>query len=223
MELTVVLRAAMNWASVVRQVKTAASPGALVAAVQRVAEWPEPSQAIPLLIEVLGYNNPAAAQVAIASLQRWGRQAVPDLLTRLDGYNYGARAYAVRVLAHIGDPRALEVLEQAARYDFAPSVRRAAIRGLGNIQWQELATPEPLQERVAQALRDLSGDGDWGIRYAVIVAWELWHQRGLPGFLQPQMDALLQQLAQDEDRVVQARAQWVLQRSDKYVTMPKEV
>ncbi|MEN9206782.1 MAG: HEAT repeat domain-containing protein [Gloeomargarita sp. GMQP_bins_120] len=213
----------MDWAQVVQQVKTAASPEALVAAVQVVADWPEPSQAIPLLIEALGYNNPAVAQVAMAALQRWGRQAVPELLARLDGYNYGARAYGVRVLAHIGDPRALSVLETAARQDFAPSVRRAAIRGLGNLQWSQLPNPEPPQRQVAQTLVDLSRDGDWGIRYAVVVAWELWQQRGLPGFLQPQMVTLLQQLSQDEDLVVQARAQWFLQRLDKYVTMPKEV
>ncbi|MEN9216854.1 MAG: HEAT repeat domain-containing protein [Gloeomargarita sp. HHBFW_bins_162] len=203
-----------------QRLKMAASPTDLVQVVQELAVHSDHNEAIPLLIEVLGYNNPQAAQVAIGGLLQAGRRVVPELLQRLDGYNYGARAYAIRVLAQIGDPQALDVLQEAARSDFAPSVRRAALRGLGTIQWQDLAEPELAQTQVIQTLQEVSRDGDWGIRYAVVVAVELWRQRGVPDFLAPQIEALLHQLTQDDDPVVQARAQYSLHQSDKYVTMP---
>ncbi len=203
-----------------QRLKTAASPAELVQAVEALAQRHEQAEAIPLLIEVLGYNNPQAAQVAMGGLLAAGRRAVPELLARLDGYNYGARAYAIRVLAQIGDPQALAVLQEAARADFAPSVRRAALRGLGSMDWSALAQPAAAQEGVFATLAAVSRDGDWGIRYAVVVALELWRQRGVPPFLAPRMEALLHRFTQDEDPVVQARAQYSLHRSDKYVTMP---
>ena len=67
-----------------------------------------------------------------------GRGAYPD---NLDGYNYGARAWAVRALAGIGDVRGLEVLEDALAQDIGPSVRRAAARGLGQLQMQGWRKP----------------------------------------------------------------------------------
>src|SRR5919202_4186982 len=65
-------------------------------------------QAIPTLITVLGYNNPGAAVAAVDGLIQIGEAAVLPLLEQLDGYNYGARAWAVRALAGIADARGLE-------------------------------------------------------------------------------------------------------------------
>ena len=198
-----------------QRLRAAASPAALLAVVHECVQHSDQPEVIPLLIEVLGYNNPAAAQVALQGLVRAGRQAVPELLQRLDGYNYGARAYAVRALAQIGDPRALTVLQTAARSDFAPSVRRAALRGLGNLCWQDVPEPYPAQVAVLATLEEVSRDEDWGIRYAVIVAVELWQQQGVPDALRPRLEHLLHRLSQDEDPVVQARAQWSLHRQEK--------
>jgi len=199
-----------------QRLNRAASPAELLAAVQGLSEYGDQPEVIPLLIEVLGYNNPRVAQVAMEGLLRAGQRAVPELLQRLDGYNYGARAYAIRVLAQIGDPQALAVLEEAARSDFAPSVRRAALRGLGGMVWAGLPQPETAQTQVMQTLEEVSRDGDWGIRYAVIVALELWWQSGdVPAALRPRLDALLQNFTQDRDPVVQARAQWSLHRRNK--------
>ena len=60
--------------------------------------------AIPTLVEVLGFNNPGAAVAAVDGLIQIGEPVVPYLLDNLDGYNYGARAWATRVFAGIGDP-----------------------------------------------------------------------------------------------------------------------
>lgn len=127
--------------------------------------------AIPTLIAVLGYNNPGAALVAVEGLIGMGEPAVMPLLEQLDDYNYGARAYSIRALAAIADPRALDVLVTAAATDFAPSVRRAAAKGLGNLHWHKL-TPEQItdaQSKALQTLLQVAEDSEWAIRYAAVV------------------------------------------------------
>ncbi|NEO83441.1 MAG: HEAT repeat domain-containing protein [Spirulina sp. SIO3F2] len=126
------------------------------------------------LIEVLGYNNPGAAIAAVDGLIAIGRPAVDLLLDNIDSFDYGARAWANRALAGIGDPRALPNLLDAALNDFALSVRRVATKGLGNLQWDWLDTVEwpTAQEQVLQALTQAGKDEEWVVRYAAVVALE---------------------------------------------------
>jgi phycocyanobilin lyase beta subunit len=129
---------------------------------------------ITCLVQVLGFNNPSAAVAAVDGLISVGSDAVVPLLHDLDEHNYGARAWAVRALAGIGDVRGLELLEQALGQDIGPSVRRAAARGLGQLRI------EHLEAEVAQAVRgrclaalEIGGrDDEWVVRYAVAVAFE---------------------------------------------------
>ncbi|MEB3149135.1 MAG: HEAT repeat domain-containing protein [Sphaerospermopsis sp.] len=151
----------------VNQAETSAQ---MVTAVKNLAAAKDP-EAISTLIAVFGYNNPAAAVVAVAGLTELGEIAVPQLLEQIDDYNYGARAYSIRTLAAIADPRALDVLITAAATDFAPSVRRAAAKGLGNLNWSQLGIAER-QTAINRALETLlliCQDTDWSIRYAAIV------------------------------------------------------
>lgn len=136
-------------------VDAAASPLALLEAVRGLAAVDDPA-AIPTLIRVLGYNNPGAAVAAVAGLVRLGEVAVDPLLNLLDGYNYGARAWGIRALAQIGDPRALETLIPAATSDFALSVRRAATYGLGTLRWQAVADPVAAQQQIVAAFETTS-------------------------------------------------------------------
>jgi phycocyanobilin lyase subunit beta len=119
----------------IQAVNLAQTPAQMVKAVQNLAAAKDPT-AISTLIKVFGYNNPGAAMVAVAGLIELGEMAVPELLSQIDDYNYGARAYSIRTLAAIADPRALDIFISIVLTDFAPSVRRAAIKGLGNLQWQ---------------------------------------------------------------------------------------
>lgn len=154
----------------IKAVEKADSAGSLVESVQTLAAR-QSQEAIPTLIAVLGYNNPGAAVAAVDGLIGLGEAAVMPLLEQLDDYNYGARAYSIRALAAIADPRALEVLVTAAATDFAPSVRRAAAKGLGNLDWHKLK-PEQVKEAQAKALHTLmqvSQDPEWAIRYAAVV------------------------------------------------------
>lgn len=155
--------------ALIRAVEEADSSSRLLEAVQQLSAA-RLTAAIPTLIAALGYNNPGAAVAAVDGLIQIGEPAVVPLLELLDGYNYGARAWAIRALAGIGDPRGLEMLLDAAKNDFALSVRRSAARGLGKIRWEELPSDQvqPAQERTLAALLQVCQDPEWVVRYAAI-------------------------------------------------------
>lgn len=157
----------------IEAVNQADSADLLLKTVEDLAEVGDRA-AIPTLVEVLGFNNPGAAVAAVDGLIRLGEPVVPYLLNNLDGYNYGARAWATRVFAGIGDPAALDLLLEAAVSDFSQSVRRAAAKGLGSIIWSKLPESEVLcvQQKVLQTLLLATEDGEWVVRYAAIVGLE---------------------------------------------------
>ncbi len=158
---------ALDLTRLVEAVQRADSALGLLQATQALAAAAEPAAAA-CLVEVLGFNNPGAAVAAVDGLIAIGEPAVDTILTHIDGYNYGARAWAVRALAGIGDVRGLEVLEDALGQDIGPSVRRAAARGLGQLRLESLEQAE----RCLQALVDGCRDGEWVVRYAVVVGLE---------------------------------------------------
>ena len=162
----------MTTAALIEALQRADSAAGLLAATRELACCGDPAAAAAL-VEVLGFNNPGAAVAAVDGLIQLGSEAVPALL-QLDPQNYGARAWAVRALAGIGDVRGLDLLVDALGTDVAASVRRAAARGLGNLQLEALA-PErrrSVQECCLQALLAATGDGEWVVRYAVAVGLE---------------------------------------------------
>ena len=165
--------------SLIQAVEQADTATALLAATTRLASHlaggnPPAPAAIAALVQVLGFNNPGAAVAAVDGLIACGENAVAPLLDNLDAHNYGARAWAVRALAGIGDVRGLELLEQALGGDIGPSVRRAAARGLGQLRCGNLPAEErrEVQERALTALEAAAGDGEWVVRYAVVVGLE---------------------------------------------------
>jgi len=203
----------------VHAVQQADSALGLLQATQALAAAAHPEGAA-CLVEVLGFNNPGAAVAAVDGLIAIGPPAVDTILANIDGTNYGARAWAVRALAGIGDVRGLEVLEDALGTDIGPSVRRAAACGLGQLRLETVAAAE--RERLAQrCLRGLVAgcrDGEWVVRYAVAVGLEALAPSlgGEVGALQ-QLRQALQGLRDDpaEDApVVQLRARLALRRLD---------
>lgn len=194
-------------------VDTADSAPALMGAVRSLSAVRSP-QAIETLIAVLGFNNPGAAVAAVDGLVALGETSVPALLDQLDGYDYGARAWSIRALSMIGDPRASDILIETARGDFALSVRRAAARGLGFIQWEKM--PEDQRARAQwsalSALKTSLNDAEWVVRYASVVGLS-----GLAAALSIQRetvtqirDCLFVSAHQDAEIVVQARAKLAL-------------
>ncbi|MBD2250924.1 HEAT repeat domain-containing protein [Nostoc parmelioides] len=185
-------------------VALADTPEKLVKAVQELAAAKDVA-AIPTLIAVFGYNNPTAAAIASTALVQLGEAAVPQLLTQIDDYNYGARAYSIRTLAAIADPRALDVLIDAAATDFAPSVRRAAAKGLGNLHWHKLEFPDnqTAPKKALETLLLISQDAEWSIRYAAIVG--LQGLVNIPDLQQPIHTRLKEMLVTDTEKAVRAR------------------
>jgi len=194
----------------IQAVEQASEPAQLVAAVEALVAVKDKS-AISTLIAVLGYNNPTAAIAAVTGLIELGADSVQPLMEQLDEYNYGARAYSIRALAAIADPRVLELFIQSAATDFAPSVRRSAAKGLGTLQWERL-NPEqayPGQQQAMQTLLSITSDDDWSIRYAAIV--------GLQALAKiPQLAVQIKshfelQIQNESDAGVRSRINWAQQ------------
>lgn len=156
--------------NLIRAVEEATSADKMITAVKALAAARHPA-AIPTLIDVLRYNNPGAAVAAVDGLIELGEAAVQPIIDKLDSYNYGARAWAIRAFAGIGDVRGLDLLMTAAKTDFALSVRRAAARGLGNLKWSGLPTEQipEAQKQVFNTLKLVCQDPEWVVRYAAIV------------------------------------------------------
>lgn len=199
----------------IRAVEEADSSARLLEAVQALADA-RLEAAIPTLIAALGYNNPGAAVAAVDGLVQIGAAVVPSLLEQIDGYNYGARAWVVRALAGIRDPRGLETLLAAARTDFAMSVRRAAVKGLGTLHWRQFP-PDQVQPAQAQVLETLllsQEDPEWIVRYATVVGLQALAaavSTTRPDWLL-QIQAHLEHLAvTDENLAVRART-WLAQQ-----------
>lgn len=195
----------------------ASSSEALVEATWALARRGD-AAAAPALVDVLGYNNPGAAVAAVDGLVALGAAAVDPLL-RLDPENYGARAWAVRALAGIGDVRGLEVLIDALGSDVAASVRRAAAKGLGTLELDHLApeTRQTVQLRCLNALVAAAVDGEWVVRYAVAVGLESLARTLVPGSTEARqrLDAALAALCDEDDGnppVVRLRARMALDR-----------
>jgi len=190
----------------IQAITVAETPSQMVTAVKNLAATKDPS-AIPTLIAVFGYNNPEAAIVAAAALTQLGEIAVPQLLDQIDDYNYGARAYSIRTLAAIADPRALDILISTTLTDFAPSVRRAAAKGLGNLNWQKLdiSASQIAINRALETLLFICEDTDWSIRYAAIVGLQALAKVAL--VQSPILAKFQLMLTNDPEKAVRARVQ----------------
>ena len=193
----------------IKKVREADSSQNLVMAVSELASQGDQA-AIPTLIEVLGYNNPGAAVAAVDGLVKLGRVSVEPILNQIDGYNYGARAWAVRALAEIGDGRALELLLDSAANDFSASVRRSATKGLGNLTWKDFSAQQlcDIKQVIIDSLLKASQEPEWVVRYAAISSLE-----AIASIDQPKIIQYLQTRKSIEtDMTVGARIQMALEK-----------
>ena len=171
-------------------------------------------EAAPTLIKVLGFNNPAVGAVATQGLIALGRDVVPILVVNLDVGNYGARAWVVRAIATLRDPRGLDLLEHALNADIAPSVRRSATRGLAEMELEGSNVSKDFS-RCCEALFKAAADDEWIVRYAAAFGLEqrFGHNSTNTG-LKTQAIAHLEELSSNSDavKVVKQRAKLALQR-----------
>ena len=199
----------MTFNEILKAIEDADSATKLADSIKLLAESNN-LESIPHLIRSLGYNNPGAAVAAVDGLISLGEPSVLPLLELLDGYNYSARAWALRALSGIGDPRSLSLLLDTAQNDFALSVRRAAARGLGTIKWAQMNDDDvpAAQAEVLQVLLGICCDPEWVVRYSAIAGVERLLQGLVVGDVRSGAIGLLEKLAvEDEDLTVRARAE----------------
>lgn len=198
-------------------VEEADSAQSMIDSVEALAELKDEG-AISSLIRVLGYNNPGAAVAAVEGLIQIGTPAASAVLAQIDGYNYGARAWALRVLAGIGDPRGLDLILETAAEDFSLSVRRAAARGLGAIQWERLTANERRAGQVKARdtlLKVVIEDPEWVVRYGGVVGLQGVATAAVADGWMDLIERVVEGLGRashDEALAVQARAQWALEQ-----------
>lgn len=200
--------------TLIQAVDEAVSATELVSAVENLANARSP-EAITKLIEALNYNNPGAAVASVDGLIKIGEPAVEPILELLDNYNYSARAWAIRALAGIADPRGMEIILDAALNDFAMSVRRAAAKGLGSLQWEKLTANErtEAQKQCGEALIKITADSEWVVRYAAIAGLQslaIATQTMLPNLYQAISQHLAIQYTTESTIAVQARIRFAL-------------
>lgn len=146
------------------------SPTELIFAAEQLASAvPENPQILPVLVDMLGFNNPVAANIAIDALASAGTESLPSLLRGVAAFNYSVNAYALRAIAKIGDPSVADVCIACAEKGPIPNVRRAACRALSALMYASSAEAEKAYTVLVQ-LADV--EPDWGVRYAAIVALE---------------------------------------------------
>ena len=196
--------------SLIAAVEVADSAEKLVMAVRTLAARRSPL-AIPQLTTVLRYNNPGAAVAAVDGLIQIGEPAIPYLLSNMDGFNYGARAWATRACAGIGDPRALDLLLEAALTDFALSVRRAAAKGLGFLRWQSLHPDQQItvKQTIYDALLKVALDPEWVVRYGAIAGLENLAQQA-PAYQGLVVAAIAPLIETESEAIVQERMRWAI-------------
>ncbi len=204
---------------VLKEIEDADSALKLADAVKALAELGAATgdlSVVPHLIRALSYNNPGAAVASVDGLIAIGEPAVMPLLELLDGYNYSARAWALRALSGIGDPRSLSLLLDTAQNDFALSVRRAAARGLGTIRWEQMdrdAVPAA-QAAVLDVLLGTLVDGEWVVRYSAISGIERMMTYAQSGETRAAAIESLSDVAErDEDLAVRSRAILAIDRA----------
>ncbi|MGF1535924.1 MAG: HEAT repeat domain-containing protein [Elainellaceae cyanobacterium] len=198
--------------ALIRAVEQADSKAALVMAVRQLSQAREQAS-IPALIRVLGYNNPGAAVAAVEGLTAIGDRAVPALLDQIDGYNYGARAWAIRAVSDIAHPDGLGVLLDALQSDFALSVRRAAACGLGKLRWELMPEDQKKagQQQAMDALVGALGDDEWVVRYAAVAGLQFLTP-AMPAEWRSNITAKIQAIAvADGVMAVRARAVWAVE------------
>lgn len=146
------------------------SPTEFIHAAREIADASSSHPAtLPVLVDMLGFNNPVAANIAVDALGNVGSAAVPPLLSGVAAFNYAVNAYALRALGRIGDPSVIDVCIQCAQRGPIPNVRRAACRALAGLKFDD-EKQAIKAHAVLVALAE--NEADWGVRYAAIVALE---------------------------------------------------
>lgn len=183
------------------------SPTSLISAAQEIATSSKTHpQTLPVLVDMLGFNNPVAARIAIDALSEAGKPALPALLRGVAAFNYAVNAYALRAIANVGDPSVVDVVLACAERGPIPNVRRAAVRALGQLRYDSV---EQAQKAYGMLLHLADAEPDWGVRYAALAALQAFVKDDLVG------DEMLEQAIQAVQSAADGRAKVLKQAEEE--------
>ncbi len=172
----------------IAQLQAAPDLEALRHAIDALVASQDPAALVPLM-RALRCTDSGICDRIVAGLVKFGPVAVQPLIDHLDDHDYAARFQQFRALVQINDPASFDTLVWGLTKDFAPSVRRVAAKGLG-----QLADP-----RAIPVLLGVLSDKDWAVRYAALLALEVFRH-------DPDVRAGLSVVSQDPERIIRIKA-----------------
>ncbi|GJQ14240.1 hypothetical protein GpartN1_g6031.t1 [Galdieria partita] len=182
------------------------TPRELIETTRRLADYPD-NRILPVLVDILGFNNPVAAKIAVKAIVDFGVISKGFLVKATGAFNYAVNAYALKALGLLGCPDTLEVCLHHASQGTVPNVRRAAIIAIGRLRHVETELPG-----VVESLSAFLDQTDWSIRYAAIVSTEsLLMQHSMQRNNRIVMK-LKEMASSDHDFLVRCRAELALRR-----------
>ncbi|EME26156.1 Phycocyanobilin lyase subunit beta [Galdieria sulphuraria] len=167
---------------------------------------------VPVLVDILGFNNPVAARIAMEAVVGFGIESKGFLVKATGAFNYAVNAYALKALGLLGFPDTIEVCLHHASQGTVPNVRRAAIIAIGRLRYRET---ELLS--VIESLSAFLYQTDWSVRYAAVVSIEsLLRQYSRQRNHRVTTVAKLKEMASsDDDFLVRCRTELALQRVER--------
>lgn len=164
-------------------------------------------EAIPLLINLLQHHHPEVLLAVGNRLIERGSEGVDLLIKEFDLCgNQTTQAQIIRILAIIGDDRALDLLIETIGVAVANhcqgNVRRVAARGLGKMVAVSLDEIK-MKKAVDKLIWALLNPEDWALRYAAAISLQEIRLRDVPQtFLDQIQESLEKAVSQESDRVV---------------------
>lgn len=203
-----------NLTEVIEQIHHATTPTAvapylqiLVDTARSETQGVRPLSGISALIKLLEHPNPAVIPLITEAIEQLAPTVLEPLLAAFDDCtDQGIQARIVKILANIGDERALPLLVEMVGVEIANhcqgNVRRIAARGIGKILRSQ-PTLASYQAAIKKLIWALLHTEDWALRYAAAVSLgEIGTDEAIT--------ALQQASVQEGDRVVQQRIQFLL-------------
>jgi len=167
-------------------------------------------QAIPILIELLQDHHQGIVNSSAETLIQLAPESVIPLIKEYDHcIDQNVQAQIVRILANIGDDRALDLLVEVVGVEIANhcqgNVRRVAARGLGKMVTSQTEDTQ-ITKAVEKLIWGLLNTEDWGLRYACALSLkEIADHRISADYTNKINEIFITSLAQESDPVVRER------------------
>lgn len=162
------------------------------------------------LIQSLKNDYPGMVSTTAETLIQLAPESIEPLIKAYDQcVDHTVQAQIVRILANIGDDRALDLLVEVVGVEIANhcqgNVRRVAARGLGKMVTRQTEITQ-MTKAVEKLIWGLLNTEDWALRYACALSLKEITDRNISEQISSKIkDVLTVALSQEPDPVVQLR------------------